>query len=724
MKRIVFLYLIGFLVGAHLYGQKDLPVFTLYGECFLNAGKCKDVKIKDNIAYIGTEAGLLIMDVSEPADPNIISCYYTDRFVYKIFIKDTLAFVTSFAMWTPILSIINISNPDNPILINSFETEGYENNSIFVQDNILFLGLSNGLYIYDISDLFNPVIITHLSDIDPMDMVVRDNYIYMVANYRYFGIMDISTITEPELLCWIGDYTTLRSAIDLQGDYAYIAGKTFDIYNITDPANPDQICEFETDYLFDLSVCENFCYSMSDDSLFVMNIEDPTTPVIADYYSYLGSFMSFENNILAVTKDFNYDDPKGIGFFYIDDSQQISLLTEFITDKAKEVFAEGNYAYVSNGYNGLRIINTAIPSNPVTISNCLKGFYVVETIVENNLAYVRTLDGLKIVDVSNPELPFTIGTYNLQSGSVNTSFALEKYDNYVYLGGDWLCEIYVIDISDPYNPLNVGQIDVYDWSPDIEVFDKYLYVAGYWGGMQIFDLADPVNPSMIGYHPLGLALKITAGENMAFVGGAVNSNISGVMIFDLSNINNPFYTGAYEIIGGTDMQCIDNYLLVGKRGYQEINSAIHVVNMSDLNNPVVKQEIMDVAPNGIFYKSGRIYVAEDFKFKIFGDSLTVSTNDIIAYNHDLTLSSFPNPVKGRTTIKFHVKNKGFVQLTVYNSKGELITNLIRDNLTKGLYNVDWNCKNNSGNKVFPGIYIITLRIDNSHVSKKLILTGN
>jgi len=618
MKRIVFLYLIIFFVSAHLFGQKDLPVFNKYGECFLNAGKCNDVKIKDNIAYIGSEAGLLILDVSDPLNPEFINCYYTDRFVYKIFITDTLAFVTYNNIYDPMLSIIDISDIYNPLEIKTIELEnGCQNLSIYLNGNYLFLGMDGGFNFYNIADLNEPQLVYHISDIDPMDIVVRDDYIYMVANYRYFGILDISTITEPELICWIGDYSTSRDAIDLQGDYAYVAGKTFDIFDISDPTNPQQVCVFETDWLHDLSVNENFCYAMSDDSLFVINIENPTTPEILGSYSYFGSCLSYENNLLAVTKDYNdYETPVGIGFFSVDDLQQISLANDFITDKAKEVFTEGNYAYVANGYNGMRIIDVADPTNPLTISDCLDGIYVAEIIVENDLAYVRSSTGLKIVDVNNPELPFTIGDYNHPVVSVDLSFSIEKYNNYVYIGGDAFWDLDVIDVSDPANPLYAGLIDVYDWSPDIEIFDEHLYVAGYWGGMQIFDLIDPVNPPMIGYHPLAIAIKIAVGENMAFVGGVVDPNSNGgIEIFDLSSINDPIHIGTYQSYGA-DMQCIENYLLVGN------GSSIQVLDVADLSNPVLTQVIQNVVPNGIYHKNKKIYVAEDFKFKVFGDSIS------------------------------------------------------------------------------------------------------
>ena len=714
MKRSILLYLVGLLIGFQLYSQKDLPVFAQYGECFLNAGKCDEVIIEEDIAYVGSHAGLLILDISDPGNPEFESCFYTDKFVYNLFVTDTLAFVVSAGLWDPIVSIINISNLNNPILINSFETAGFENKTIFVKDDFLFLGLGySGLYIYDISDLTNPICIYQSFDIKPIDLVVRDNYVYMVANQDYFGILDISTINEPELLCWIGDYSTTRYAIDLQGDYAYIGGTTFDIFDISNPSNPEQLCEINigNNSSGDLLVFENFCYTISD-SLYVINIEDPNTPEIVSYYPYEGSFLGFENNILAVSKNYDYENPIGLGFFEIDELQQISLTNEYITDEAKEVYVDGHYAYIANGYSGLKIINIAMPSTPYSVANCLKEYYVVESIVDNGFAYVRTKDGLKIVDVSEPELPFTISGYDLYPGFTMGFDVLEKYGSYIFLGGSH--DIYIIDVSDPYNPYYAGLIDVYDWSPDIEIFEEHLYVAGYWGGFQIFDLVDPVNPQMVGYYPLDLALKVTAGEGMGFIGSG---------IFDLSDLNNPIYVGFYSISGITDMQCVDNYLFATNRDYQDINSGISIIDMSDLYNPLLKQEIIDIKPNGLYYNNGNIFVVEDYRFRIFGDTLTVSLDDNYIDISETELLCFPNPAKYHTTLRFQLNNESYVRLCVYNGNGKIIKTLYQDILFGGNHSIIWDCKNDSGIKVLPGIYIITLWSDHNHLTKKVIVKG-
>ncbi len=726
MKQFIVLLLIVSVFISHLHGQKEIPVFAQYGECHLNTGKCNDVIIKDTITYFGSEAGLLILNTSDPNSPEFISCYYTEKFVTNIFITDTLAFVSSYSIGYPTVSIVDIADPFNPTLIHSFETAGYEIESIFIQDNFLFLGIGyNGLYIYDISNLTELVLVAHLPDIDASDMIVRDNFIFLIDSY-YFGVIDISTISEPELLCWIGDYSTPRNAIEIQGDFAYIAGKTLDIFDISNPSNPDQICEFEmvSDWLYDVCVSENNCFTLSDDSLFVVNVEYPSNPEVIDQYNFFGSYLDFQDDLLIVSKDYNYESPIGIGFFNFNESQQIDLLSEFFTDKAKDVYIHGNYVYVANGFSGLRIIDITNSGNPIIVSDCLSGHCVVELLVENNYVYVRTIYGFIILDISIPEDPVELGGYKFSnSAGIEPAYAIGKHGNYVYLGGDWFPEIYVFDVANPNNPVNSGQFSVNDWSSDLRVFDNHLYVAGYWGGMQIFDLTNPVYPQMVGYYPLGLAFKISAGENMAFVGGTVDGNTGGAEIFDLSDLSNPIHTGTYEI-GGPELQCVENYLMVVNRTYQDINSSIHIVNMEDLYNPVLEQEILNVAPNGIYCKGDKLVLAEDYKFKIFGDSLTVSINPQLSSVGELTLSCSPNPVKNNTTISFHTSQNGNILLAVYGLNGELIDVLINRKLSVGNHNFKWDLKNNIGNKITRGIYILSIQSDDSQISKKVIVQEN
>lgn len=78
--------------------------------------------------------------------------------------------------------------------------------------------------------------------------------------------------------------------------------------------------------------------------------------------------------------------------------------------------------------------------------------------------------------------------------------------------------------------------------------------------------------------------------------------------------------------------------------------------------------------------------------------------------------NYPNPFNPSTTISFTLSERGFVELNIYNSVGELVEHLLSDDFTAGNYNVEWNASN-----LTSGIYFYQLRSGNYVECKKTIL---
>ena len=81
----------------------------------------------------------------------------------------------------------------------------------------------------------------------------------------------------------------------------------------------------------------------------------------------------------------------------------------------------------------------------------------------------------------------------------------------------------------------------------------------------------------------------------------------------------------------------------------------------------------------------------------------------------------PNPFNPTTRIDYTLKNTGFVELSIFNSKGQLIKNLINENQEKGNYSVIWNGKNNEGISVASGVYFYKLQTEFAQLTKKMLL---
>lgn len=82
--------------------------------------------------------------------------------------------------------------------------------------------------------------------------------------------------------------------------------------------------------------------------------------------------------------------------------------------------------------------------------------------------------------------------------------------------------------------------------------------------------------------------------------------------------------------------------------------------------------------------------------------------------------NFPNPFNPNTKINFDIRNKTYAQLTVYNTIGQKISDLISQVLNPGKYSVDFNI-NDFGDILTSGIYFYTLKTDNFTTSRKMLI---
>ena len=78
--------------------------------------------------------------------------------------------------------------------------------------------------------------------------------------------------------------------------------------------------------------------------------------------------------------------------------------------------------------------------------------------------------------------------------------------------------------------------------------------------------------------------------------------------------------------------------------------------------------------------------------------------------------NYPNPFNPNTTINYQLPQKNHVSLKVYDILGNLVSDLVDQEMEAGYYSVNWNA-----NQLASGIYIYRL-ISGSFVStKKMIL---
>lgn len=106
------------------------------------------------------------------------------------------------------LNLFNITIPSDPVFFKEVAI-GFDIETIFPYNNVLFMGAQNGMYIYDNSDPANPAqltVYTHVNSCDPV--VVEGNYAYVTLRSGnacqgftdQLEVIDISNLSSPQLV--------------------------------------------------------------------------------------------------------------------------------------------------------------------------------------------------------------------------------------------------------------------------------------------------------------------------------------------------------------------------------------------------------------------------------------------------------------------------------------------------------------------------------------------
>jgi hypothetical protein len=83
----------------------------------------------------------------------------------------------------------------------------------------------------------------------------------------------------------------------------------------------------------------------------------------------------------------------------------------------------------------------------------------------------------------------------------------------------------------------------------------------------------------------------------------------------------------------------------------------------------------------------------------------------------------PNPFSNETRISFSLDNESNVSMVVYNLEGQVIRILASQNFNSGSHEIIWDGRNDAGNEVSSGIYLLKLETDRGVDFKKLIISN-
>jgi hypothetical protein len=171
-----------------------------------------------------------------------------------------------------------------------------------------------------------------------------------------------------------------------------------------------------------------------------------------------------------------------------------------------------NYAYIADSADGLKIIDITDPENPFVEGNLDNGYWFNDVAVNGNYAYAAAESNMYAINVQVKDTPFIEYTYNT-SGSPDG--VCIQYP-YAYFALGWY-STWIFDITDPANWSLLGTFPENDWAYNVDVQGSLMMVADGGEGIQLIDIEDPEHPALIKVIETSSAYDVLIDGNYAYV---------------------------------------------------------------------------------------------------------------------------------------------------------------------------------------------------------------
>lgn len=327
-----------------------------YNETIDYYGTDQDIEVVNGYVYIATDFGLEIIDLEGIAGPIPVGRYDTDGKITSMQFHNNVTYIGT---ESGILAI-NVTNSSIPRFLNKHYTQ---TRCLAIENNYIISGGNFESPILDESNLFHPEKLSEL-DMDFVSMIeVKDSIAYCVGDYSSNYKLRCFNISNPSTPVLLGDWNTdeFCYSLDIEGDIAIIGGKTkiFTV-NISNPAVPISIGEFLIDpegiHIADIEINQNIAFiAPGCEGLLSINISDPKKPILLDTYDEFHCIndIYIVNNTVYITDLFH-----GLQKFDVTNPKKIILEDTYDVDGAIGIIVTPQFSYVVSEKFGLFIFNS------------------------------------------------------------------------------------------------------------------------------------------------------------------------------------------------------------------------------------------------------------------------------------------------------------------------------------------------------------------------------
>lgn len=448
------------------------------------------------------------------------------------------------------------------------------------------------------------------------DVHVVGNYAYIVAAYypdknSGLKVMDIS---DSNNIHWVGycpmEEDRMALNIYVAGNYAYIgvqninlSQRYFEIFDISDPTNPTRkgACDLPgtADNLY---IQDNYAY-IADGSagMHIIDISDPITPHIIGTYNSTNTDFGIAN--VHISEGYAYlacrsTDEGLLEIVDINDPDNPDFVGSCPVSGIGYIDVSDSYAYVTAG-NYIQIIDITDPVEPEIVGSCptsaeaLKNARLIDIYISGQFAYTayytyHSNSGINVIDISDPMHPYITASCLVSSTASSFFYDSGPYAYVITYVSQLPQYSYIrkIDITNPINPSIVSlNHDIGTDVKDINISAGYGYMLDNYG-LEVLDIADPINLSIIGSCQIADAEKIEIKDNCAYI---LNNN--SLKIVDITSPNNPAIKGscAIPVLAG-NLYYINIYISGSYAYITAGHAGLQIIDISVPSNPTIAGE--------------------------------------------------------------------------------------------------------------------------------------
>ncbi len=479
------------------------------------------------------------------------------------------------------------AEPSNIQLLGQYPMGEASALAIDPERRIAFVAVGAGIHAYDLETVLDPPEISTVGAPDVVTGVVySSNMLYMAVYSKGLMIVDVTDAAAPVQKGFF-EISGKCVAVQVAGKFAYVADESngLKIIDVSDPASPTESGMVKLAGIKSITVSGDLVYASNGDDVFILDVSNPSSAGFKGMMQTPGQALS--------------------------------------------VAVSGSYAYVADGYKGLRIMDVSDPSSPKEVGFIQPTDCVGVAVNGSLLYYLSKWSYVRIIDVSDLKTPKELGDYYsgenryyrdiVFAGNVLYTLSFHSPDDYnermdfvmdifetnqsdelslvgsKSLPGPTLAGVvegshayvttmdsrfYILDVEDPGVTAKKGSFTFDSFQTEAGrpfISGSHAYVPRI-GKLSIFDISDPNTPKEVSSLPTNdPTYSVFVSDGHAYVGGG-----QYLWFYDVSDPSQPKVEGIpykHGFYGPTKI------IVSGKHAYLLFESNVLIVDISNTSGP-------------------------------------------------------------------------------------------------------------------------------------------